>query len=105
MQNSKCTVTRTHRLGVPLSPKERSERVPGPIAFAGGYHRGLHRGVERLCIERLTAGGLDGGRPIPDLMEPKLLTYHSERAMMFCGWEEIEGRRYYQGWWIQWVGW
>jgi len=23
--------------------------------------------------------------------------------MMGCGFEEIDGRRYYQGWWMQWV--
>ncbi|WP_116793118.1 SOS response-associated peptidase family protein [Achromobacter dolens] len=40
---------------------------------------------------------------IPDLLEPQLLTFASDRGMMVVGFEEIAGVRYYQGWWMQWV--
>lgn len=41
--------------------------------------------------------------PIPNLWQPELVTFMSDRAMMVAGFEEIEGQRYYQGWWIRWV--
>lgn len=39
---------------------------------------------------------------IPDLLQPELLTFSSDRGLMVCGFEEIDGRGYYQGWWMQW---
>jgi len=32
-----------------------------------------------------------------------VLAFYSDRGMMVCGFEEIDGRRYYQGWWMQWI--
>ena len=105
MLKAQCTVTRTHRGGKPLHPRDLTERIPGPVRFDGGYHKGMCRGAERLVIERGPPGTPGTGvSPIPDLIDPVLVTYHSDRAMMFRGWEEIDGRRYYQGWWIQWCG-
>lgn len=40
--------------------------------------------------------------PFPDLMDVELMTFSSNRAMMIRGFEEIEGSRYYQGWYIVW---
>ncbi|WAI82283.1 MULTISPECIES: hypothetical protein [Achromobacter] len=40
---------------------------------------------------------------IPDLLNPQLLTFSSDRSMMVVGFEEIDGRRYYQGWRMQWL--
>jgi hypothetical protein len=38
---------------------------------------------------------------LPDLHDVELLAF-GERAMMLCGFEEVERRRYYQGWWVRW---
>ncbi|VFR81352.1 hypothetical protein RAN3_2563 [plant metagenome] len=61
--------------------------------------------MDSLTVERLNAGGHNPNPPIPDLQDPVLMTLHTSRAMLFRGWEEIDGQRYYQVWWIQWVGW
>ncbi len=42
-----------------------------------------------------------GTHVLPDLHDVELIAF-GERAMMLNGFEEIEGRRYYQGWWIRW---
>jgi hypothetical protein len=36
-------------------------------------------------------------------LEPELLTFVSDRGMMVCGFEEIDGCLYYQGWWMPWI--
>ncbi|GAB1578694.1 hypothetical protein [Bordetella petrii] len=41
--------------------------------------------------------------PIPDLMDVGLLGFSSDRALIVRGFEEIEFRRYYQGWYIVWA--
>ncbi|AUA58474.1 hypothetical protein CVS48_22125 [Achromobacter spanius] len=41
--------------------------------------------------------------PIPDLLQPGMLTFASDRGMMARGFEEIAGKRYCQGWWIRWL--
>ncbi|WP_041862719.1 hypothetical protein [Bordetella petrii] len=41
--------------------------------------------------------------PIPDLMDVELLTFSTDRAMMVRGFEEVDGARYYQGWYITWA--
>lgn len=41
---------------------------------------------------------------IPILMDPEILTFSSARGMMIAGFEEIDGRRCYQGWLIHWDG-
>ncbi len=31
-----------------------------------------------------------------------MMAFNSDRGMMAVGFEEINGQRYYQGWWFQW---
>lgn len=54
-------------------------------------------------MESLAKFGARIPSAIPDLLDPVLLTFGSDRGMMVCGFEEIAGVRYYQGWWMQWV--
>ncbi|CUJ03663.1 Uncharacterised protein [Achromobacter xylosoxidans] len=66
-------------------------------------HDGLNRYVPRLTMESVAKFGARIPSVIPDLLDPVLLTFGSDRGMMVCGFEEIAGIRYYQGWWMQWV--
>ncbi|ANN74683.1 hypothetical protein BAU08_09630 [Bordetella bronchialis] len=65
-------------------------------------HPAMKRTVAVLTMFDLAHFGAVQTPRIPDLMEPKLLTFCSDRGMMVCGFEEIDGQRFYQGWWIQW---
>lgn len=62
----------------------------------------LRRHITVMTMDGLAKFGAAAKSPIPDLLEPELLTFTSERGMMVCGFEETDGRRYYQGWWMQW---
>lgn len=66
------------------------------------HHEALKRTVAMLTIYDLAHFGAVQPPKIPNLWEPKLLTFGSDRGMMVCGWEEIDGQRFYQGWWLQW---
>lgn len=66
-------------------------------------HQGLNRHVPRMTMEALAKFGATVPSAIPDLLEPQLLTFGSDRGMMVAGFEEIAGVRYYQGWWLQWL--
>lgn len=96
------TITRTHRLGQPLRPADRIT-VPGPIIMETVYSQTMRRYVEQLVVWRSTHGGATPApSPIPALNDPQILTLATEYGgMMLSGFEEIEGRRYYQGWYIR----
>ena len=95
-----CTVTRTHRLGRSLRGQFDTP-VPGPVEMASIIHPGLKREVKYLTVARQAHFGASNSPPIPDLYEPQIITFGSDRAMMFSGFEQIDGQRYYQGWWIR----
>lgn len=61
-------------------------------------HQDLNRHVERMTLDSLAKFGATVPSPIPDLLEPQLLTFSSECGMMVAGFEEIGGCRYYPGW-------
>ncbi len=63
----------------------------------------MRRHIRVMTMESLAKFGASQKSPIPDLLEPELLTFSWDRGMMVCGFEEIDGRRYYQGWWMQWI--
>ncbi|MGE4341438.1 MAG: hypothetical protein AB7E55_36650 [Pigmentiphaga sp.] len=98
-----CTVTRTHERGRKLDLR-RAEPIPGPVTFDTIALAELNRQV--ACL-RILRGEFHDGRERPDalppLCEPQLLTFSSDFGMMFSGFEQIDGQRYYQGWYIQWV--
>jgi len=98
-----CTVLRTHERG-----RQRDFRqpdiVPGPVVFDSIYVADLNRYVECLRVPR---GKYRDGRQRPDalppLFEPQIRTMSTEQAMMISGFEQIDGQRYYQGWYIRWI--
>ena len=98
-----CTIIRTHRRGHALRDRDFDPPVSGPIRMGTTIHPTLKRYVNYLVVARNGQFGADEAPPIPALWEPELLTFMSDRAMMLAGFEEIEGQRYYQGWWIQWI--
>lgn len=63
----------------------------------------MRRHIRVMTMDGLAKFGGSAKGSIPDLLEPELLTVASDRGTMVCGFEEIDGRRYYQGWWMQWT--
>lgn len=76
---------------------------PSPCGCTPPTRHDMRRQVRVMTMGGLAKFGATAKGPIPDLLEPELLTFCSDRGMMVCGFEEIGGRRYYQGWWMQWL--
>ncbi len=97
------TVIRTHERGLKCKLRNAQE-IPGPVELESVYVAELNRHVPRLRVPR---GRFSDGRPRPDaippLYEPRLLTFCTEFGLMVTGFEQIEGCRFYQGWYIRWV--
>ncbi len=98
-----CSVLRTHHLGERRRDNDPGQPVVGVVRMYSMLHTGLNRHVPRMTMEALAKFGATVPSAIPDLLEPQLLTFGSDRGMMVVGFEEIAGCRYYQGWWMQWV--
>jgi len=101
--SSICSVTRTHHLGERRRDQDPAAPVLGQVRMYSMLHKPLNRYIEIMTIESLDKFGAICVSPIPDLLEPQLLTFSSTRGMMVSGFEEIMGQRYYQGWWLQWL--
>lgn len=98
-----CAVQRTHYRGELRRDNDPGQIVVGTVRMYSIMHEKLKRYVSVMTMRPLH--GYDTGPKvtIPDLLEPTLLTFGSERGMMVSGFEEIDGQRYYQGWWMQWT--
>jgi hypothetical protein len=97
-----CSVIRTHRRGEPLRDRDLTNAIKGTVRMQSIHHPALKRMVSMLTMCDRAHFGAVRQPKIPDLLEPKLLTFGSDRGMMVCGFEEIDGQRFYQGWWITW---
>ncbi|MFY2610518.1 hypothetical protein, partial [Achromobacter ruhlandii] len=93
----------THHLGERRRDNDPGQPVVGTVRMYSMLHKGLNRHVPRMTMDALAKFGATVPSAIPDLLEPQLLTFASDRGMMVVGFEEIAGVRYYQGWWMQWV--
>lgn len=98
-----CSVVRTHHLGEKLRDNDPAPAVQGKVRMYSITREDMRRQVRVMTMDSLAKFGATEKSPIPDLLDPELLTFCSDRGMMVCGFEEIDGRRYYQGWWMQWV--
>lgn len=98
-----CSVLRTHHLGERRRDNDPGQPVVGTVHMYSILHKGLNRQVAVMSMDRLLKFGAREKASIPDLLEPQLLTFASDRGMMVTGFEEIAGIRYYQGWWMQWI--
>ncbi|CUI77512.1 Uncharacterised protein [Achromobacter kerstersii] len=97
-----CTVTRTHHLGEKRRDNDPAPSVTGVVRMYSIMREDLKRYIRVMTMDGLKTFGATQKGEIPDLLQPELLTFASDRGMMVCGFEEIDGRRYYQGWWMQW---
>lgn len=97
------SVVRTLYLGQKRRDNDPALAVLGTVRMYSITRQDMRRQVRVMTMDGLAKFGATEKGPIPDLLEPELLTFGSERGMMVCGFEEIDGRRYYQGWWIRWV--
>jgi len=98
-----CSVVRTHCLGQKRRDNDPSPAVQGTVRMYSITREDMRRQVRVMTMDGLAKFGATERGPIPDLLEPELLTFSSDRGMMVVGFEEIDGRRYYQGWWLQWL--
>lgn len=98
-----CSVLRTHHFGERRRDNDPGQPVVGTVQMYSAHHKGLNRYVTVMTMDTLLQFGATQKSAIPDLLEPQLLTFSSERGMMVAGFEEIAGQRFYQGWWMQWV--
>lgn len=98
-----CSVVRTHHLGERRHDHDQAPPVVGAVRMYSILNKALNRYVSVMTMDGMLKFGATQKATIPDLIEPQLLTFGSDRGMMVCGFEEIAGVRYYQGWWMQWV--
>jgi len=98
-----CTVTRTHYLGEKRHDRDPGPTITGTVRMYSIMRDDMKRYIRVMTMDGLQKFGAIEKGAIPDLLQPELLTFASDRGMMVCGFEEIDGRRYYQGWWMQWV--
>lgn len=96
-----CTVTRTHDRGRKLHRKEWQELVC-TVSIDRWFHPELNRDVPALKAERRRRNG-GWATAMPLLCDPRLIAMRTTHGMSFVGFEEIDGQRYYQGWYIRWI--
>lgn len=98
-----CSVVRTHHLGEKCRDNDPTPAVVGTVRMYSIMREDMRRYIRVMTLDCLANFGATEKSPIPDLLEPELLTFGSDRGMMVCGFEELDGRRYYQDWWMQWI--
>jgi hypothetical protein len=95
------TVILTHTRGAPIAVNQLEQqpahegRLNVYLATIDGLRR-ASRVAALQPIERVR-----DSRRLPELHDIELLAF-GERAMMLSGFEEVDGRRFYQGWWVRW---
>ncbi|MNV16771.1 hypothetical protein D3C71_1075400 [compost metagenome] len=99
----RCSVVRTHYLGQKRRDNDPAPAVTGTVRMYSITREDMRRQIRVMTMDSLAKFGAPSKGSIPDLLEPELLTFSSDRGMMVCGFEEIDGRRYYQSWWVQWT--
>ena len=97
------TVTRTHCLGEKRPDRDPGPTVTGTVRMYSIMREDMKRYIRVMTMDGLQKFGATHKSEIPDLLQPELPTFASDRGMMVCGFEEIDGRRHYQGWWMQWL--
>tara|TARA_R110000851_G_C13065632_1_gene564403 strand:+ start:127 stop:432 length:306 start_codon:yes stop_codon:yes gene_type:complete len=94
----KVSIIRTHRFGKLLHQRDWDVPIPGAVQMFSMPHPALKRATDRLTLARHDQFGGSIAASIPDLQEPELIAFDSDRVMAVRGFEEIDGRRYYQTW-------
>ena len=96
-------IQRTHVEGRQLAPQDLEKPVAGTVLRKTRYDAVARR--QQVYME-FTPLGDPATEPVegspPDLLDPQILSFDSERGMMLVGFELINGGRLYQGWWVRW---
>jgi hypothetical protein len=97
----KVNVILTHARGrsINVHRLEQERIFAGDLIVYLAAIEGLRR-ASRIAALRPLARSL-GEHVLPDLHDVELIAF-GERAMMLNGFEEVDGSRYYQGWWVRW---
>jgi len=73
--------------------------ITGTVRMYPVMRDDMKRFIHVMTMDDLMKFGATDKGAIPDVLEPELLTFSSDRGTMVVGFEEIAGRRCYQGWW------
>lgn len=85
-----------------LQDRDRDPPVLGEIMLHSQLHPQLNRTIRYLTMKEMAHDGIFHSSKIPDLQVPQLLTLATGfGAMMIAEFEEIDDRRYNQGWYIR----
>ena len=97
----KVRVVPTHHDGRRCTERELGATVPlvGALSVHLTPDAGLKRAVRFAVLQEIGSGGKTQDL-LPPLRNPELLTLTND-GMMLAGFEEVDGRRLYQGWWIR----
>jgi hypothetical protein len=93
------TVILTHQRGAPIGVHKLEQQIAyeGQLRVFLASIDGLRRASRVAALRPIERTAVK----VPDLHDIELLSF-GERAMMLTGFEEVEGRRFYQGWWVRW---
>ena len=96
------SVIRTHSEGRPVDPGrlELQPSAHGDLRVHLGTIEGLRRAARTACLAAPQSSR--AARLLPDLHDIELIALGNQ-AMMLTGFEEVSGRRFYQGWWVRWT--
>ncbi|MGH8465164.1 MAG: hypothetical protein ACRER5_13520 [Pseudomonas sp.] len=95
-----CAVTRTQYFGELHHERDCGSTITGTVRMYPILREDMKRYIRVMTLDDLQKLGVTEKCAIPDLLRPELLTFSSDRGMVVCGFEEIDGRRSYQGWWM-----
>jgi len=97
----RCTLQTSHSFGQPRIAW--SAPVEVPIKLSTREHDRLKRVVSYLHVPYQGDGNLDASQKIAALYEPYVLAFNSDKSIVFGGFEEITGSRFYQSWLVKWL--
>ncbi len=99
----KVQVTRTHRRGRPVDVN-RLDSEPahiGDFGFSFQEVRGLRRASRVASLRPIENASASVESVIPAIHDVELLAF-GDQAMLLSGFEEDDGVRYYQSWYVRW---
>lgn len=96
-------IQRTHKRGRQVAREDLEPPMAGTITRKSKYDPEARRHQVFMEFEPLPDPSkiLYQERP-PNLLDPQILAFDSDKGMMMTGFEVLNGGRHYQGWWIRW---
>jgi hypothetical protein len=96
-------IQRTHKAGKQVDPTQLEQPIAGKVVWQSKYDPVTRRiqvfmeflpSPDRMKVPKQTK--------LPNLLDPHVQAFDSEKGMMITGFEILNGGRHYQGWWIRW---